>query len=99
MQQLVSYIQTDPEYTKNPFLFVAELSCNLIQGLNKQEQTVFEDAEDIIKFGELMLSSFLRCLENVTENDLDKIYGQVDYNYSVSKTKLLNFHNKVRECL
>lgn len=94
MKQLVNYIQTDPEYTKNPLLFVAQLSCQLIQGLTaeNQEQTILEDAEDIIRFGELMLNSFLKSLTNVSQNDLDKIYGQVDYIYSVSKTKQLAFH-------
>ena len=94
MQQLVHYIQTDPEYQKNPLLFVSQLSCQLIQGLtvDNHEQTILEDAEDIIRFGELMLNSFLRSLSNVCQEDLDKIYGQVDYIYSVSKTKQLNFH-------
>lgn len=73
---------------------MAQLSCQLIQGLtpDNHEQTILEDAEDIIRFGEIMLHSFLRSLSNVSEQDLDKIYGQVDYIYSVSKTKQLAFH-------
>lgn len=89
MISIIETIKSDPEYQKDPLVFIANLTCHLIQEIvESQDLDMVQEVSSVISFGELLLYSCLSNLQFDDPKEIEKIYNIIHENYERSECRL-----------